>query len=909
MKKNLTLLAALIGFGAFAQNKIEVKGVLYNEQNKAKLIDTDFTIVDLDINGITDHEGNFIIEVPEDIYEIELRVNGFQTIIKTISSATSVNLFLQPEDIGKVDLTTILITGKREKSSEASLLNMQKKSMEIVERIGANQLTKQGISDVASAVVKASGTIKQEGTGVIFVRGLGDRFNSTTLNGFLIPSDNPEYKNINLGIFKTNMVDYISLEKSFYPRMIGDFTGGNIDITSKEYIGKSFVRIGVSNSFNLQTVGSEQFKKQDGSDFIGFKQTELIKNPNPVKQYTFTTSWNPIKGENLFGTGLNIETGGNLKIGSSGKLSIYGYAGFDNDYIYTTGEENVVSSVGTYMKRLAVNRSTYSTNTNGLLNIIYSINTNNKLAFISNFIHSSEQDFRIFQGYLMDTAENGKAYIQRADNKMTSIYVNQLFGEHKFSKDWQLNWGGSYNNILSNRPNRMQNSMVFDDKLGGYVLMVNSPGDNNRYYDQLNGADLQVKFDLTKKWDKLKVTFGSYGFYKKRDFEATQINLRARTSTQLVDPNNLDAFFNRDNFNNGLIELSTFRGLGTSNLPNLLSPLSYKAEQQIFSAYVNAEYELAENFLIQAGLRNDFINLMVDWNTNVGQLRGKVDRNYNKILPSLNMKYSLNDNQNLRLSASKTYTLPQVKEMAPFAYDDVTTTTYGQSSIYPSDNYNTDLKWEIFPTKEEVISVTAFGKYIKNPITRVNVASASANDLTYVNTGNYGYVYGLELEFRKNLIQFSNDSKLYAIINAAVLNSKQELNFDKVRDETGISSAFTNSSEQMMGASPFSGNISLGYSVNFDNQKKLDAMLVYGYVSENIYAIGTQERGSQVQKGINLLDINLRYNISDKASFSINGKNLLNPAIRISQKNSGTDYILNTYNRGIQLGIGFSYKL
>ncbi|MDR2205455.1 MAG: hypothetical protein LBE36_04795 [Flavobacteriaceae bacterium] len=58
--------------------------------------------------------------------------------------------------------------------------------MEVVERIGAVQLSKQGVGDATTAVTKATGTQKQEGSGQIFARGLGDRYNGATLKGFYI---------------------------------------------------------------------------------------------------------------------------------------------------------------------------------------------------------------------------------------------------------------------------------------------------------------------------------------------------------------------------------------------------------------------------------------------------------------------------------------------------------------------------------------------------------------------------------------------------------------------------------------------------------------------------------------------------------------------------------------------------
>lgn len=909
MKRNLTLLLLLGSSALFAQTNIKLEGTLFDQKTNQPLKEKTFIIENFNIQAKTDKKGHYEISIPDDAVEIDLKIDGYQTITQSLTDSNNYNLYLNPIDISNIDLSTAVVTATKNKSSEANLLNMQKKSSEIVERIGAEQLTKQGVSDVATAITKASGTIKQEGSGIIFVRGLGDRFNSTTLNGLSIPSDDPENKNLNLEIFKTNMVDYISLEKSFYPRMIGDFAGANIDIVSKEQTGKAYVRVGLNSSVNLQTIDNNKFKLQDGPNFYGFKKNELPTNVNPVKQYAFDTSWDYKRGKNTFNSGLDLEAGGNLKIGAQGRLSIYGYVGFDNDYRYREGEENVVSAVGNYLKQLNVERSTYSTNTNGLLNLIYRINPKHKLMYTSNVIHSSVQDFRIFRGYLMDTAENGKGLIHRADNKITTVYANQLFGEHKLEKNWNLNWGGSINYIESERPNRLQNTMLFNDNVGAYTLAINSPGDNQRYFDKLTGFDYQGKIDLSKKWDRLKVTAGAYGIYKRRDFDATQINLRARASNQIVDPNNLDAFFNATNFNNGLIELSTLRGLGTSNLTNLLDPLSYITEQKIYSGYFSAEYEINDRWLIQVGLRNDYINLMVDWDTNIGQLKGRINNDYNKLLPALNVKYSINNNQNLRFSASKTYSLPLEKEMAPFAYNDVTNTTYGQPNLYPTDNYNAEMKWELFPTKDEVISISAFGKYIKNPIARVNVASASANDLTYVNTGDYGYVYGTEMELRKNLIKFSSNSKIYTIINASILNSSQKLDFDKVRNETGIATAFTKKEEQMMGASRFSGNASFGYSADLGRKKTIDAMIVYGYIGKNVYAIGTQERGSQIQKAINLLDANIKLNLSEKTSISVYGKNLLNPNYTIQQKNSGTNYNLINYNRGIQLGIGFSHTL
>ena len=147
---------------------------------------------------------------------------------------------------------------------------------------------------------------------------------------------------------------------------------------------------------------------------------------------------------------------------------------------------------------------------------------------------------------------------------------------------------------------------------------------------------------------------------------------------------------------------------------------------------------------------SDQIYQSVEWQTQVDPIG---DKNYFTkvgVLPNVTAKYELNDKQNLRFGASKTYTLPQFKETAPFIYEEINQQKIGNKDLYPSDDYNFDLKWEYFPKNEEVIAVTGFGKYIQNPMNEVTIASSS-NDISYVNTGDWGYAAGIEFEGKKIL--------------------------------------------------------------------------------------------------------------------------------------------------------------
>ena len=279
-------------------------------------------------------------------------------------------------------------------------------------------------------------------------------------------------------------------------------------------------------------------------------------------------------------------------------------------------------------------------------------------------------------------------------------------------------------------------------------------------------------------------------------------------------------------------------------------------------------------------------------------------------LPSLVMKYELNDKQNLRFGASKTYTLPQFKERALFVYEDITEVKIGNPDLYPSDNYNIDLKWEMFPKSEEIISVGAFGKYIKNPINEITIAS-STNDISYVNTGNKGYVAGIEAEFRKVLFDTgeNNTRKITAGLNASYMYTTQDLSGKKVGDETRYEVNFSKDKAAFTGASPLLLNADISFLKEWnDKNNNLSATLAYSYFSDRLYAIGTNYKGDQVDKAVGSLDFILKSKLNKNLGLGINAKNLLNPKIRRVQENDNGDVTLLSYTKGLNLSLGLSYQ-
>lgn len=285
-------------------------------------------------------------------------------------------------------------------------------------------------------------------------------------------------------------------------------------------------------------------------------------------------------------------------------------------------------------------------------------------------------------------------------------------------------------------------------------------------------------------------------------------------------------------------------------------------------------------------------------------------------LPSLNAKYSINEKHNLKFATSKTYTLPQFKERAPFLYEEVGQSYFGNPYLYNSTDYNADLKWEYFPKNGEVISVTGFGKLIQNPINEITVVSAT-NDITWVNSGKQAVGLGVEFELRKKIYEIEsgeNKTNLNFGVNASYLHTDQDLDEEKVRRETEetINASFTEDRSKLSGASDLLVNTDLSFNKDFSSEKAVTATLAAGYFSERIAAIGVNDKGNLVDYNPNIvgsLDFILKYKINKNLGIGISAKNLTDPTFKRKQIGTlgNSDIIIDSYKKGRNFSFSLKY--
>lgn len=940
MKKLQLVFFTFLSLVSFAQETGTIQGKLTDKElNDEPLIFGNVLIKGTTLGTTSDFDGLFEFNnLQAGTYTLEISFLGYETI-------TADNIEVKAGEITKVKfslgasqgvvLEEVVVVTSKSKESEAALLVEQKNAVAMSTAIGSQELAKKGVSDAATAVTKTTGVSKQEGSGTIFVRGLGDRYNMTTLNKLPLPSNNPSRKNIELGMFTTDIVEYIGIDKTFIASNYGDFSGANINIKTKDFKGSSFIDFSLGSGVNTEVSKADTFYLNDGPNKSGFYYKSYPQFP--LNNYNFTTSWDRTIENNPINRNASIKGGLSFFLGDNTKVNFFGMASHNNDYSYQNGIiRGGITVSGLARRDFTYDSFKYNTNSTAM-GTIGIRHLDHFIQFNSLYTNTSSQSQNEYNGVVdaFDYAPEGGAVIQRSVFDRTVLLVNQLLGDHKLSDSFSFNWGTSYNitqNVIPNRRQTMISPDNWDNPQGpkSFQQTLNS-SDNHRFFQNLSEEEFAANLEMQYQFNKNEedeyqgvLSFGYNGRMKSVDFKATQFNFRitrrlygAVVDQPIVnDVHNLDNYFNLENRNAGLFSIETFRG--NINTPSALAPQTYDGTQNIHATYTNLTYKLSNKTTAVVGLRAEKINQTINWSTSLDPSGGSASFNATELLPTASVKIALKEDQNLKLAASKTYTLPQFKERALFQYEDVTQVSFGNPSLYASTDYNFDVKWELFPKRSELISVGGFAKYIQNPINDVTVNSAT-NDLSYVNTGNSATVFGVEFETRKDLINHEKEIEATFLktlltfgFNASYLISDQELNSQKVIDETTaagilpLSVDFTNSSDKLTGASDLLLNADLSFSKDLKENKTLNITTAYNYYSDRIYALGTEGKGNLVDKGLGSLDLIMKSDLTNNLSLGFSAKNILNPEVQRIQDIQNIKVL--SYKRGASVKLSLSYN-
>ena len=882
------LLLVLSTMTAMAGN---IKGTVLDKQTKEPLTGATIQITGTALGVVADIDGNYTLNVNDGTYTITVRYIGYKDILLNSIKVKAETLLNFEMESDAQALGEVSVVAKKNLEGERALQMERQKATLAIENLGAKEMSIKGISNVEEGVKKITG-ISIASAGQLIVRGLGDRYSTTTLNGLPIASPNPDNKLIPLDIFPASTVQNITVSKVYDASAFADYSGAHIDISTKENVGSDFLSISFNAGGKFNTLGKDFYRMdRDGSLFKtpSLDQKLIDMSLTDFEEYArhnrlFNTSFQVSRKTALPEFGGNIGFGKRFTLGGN-EVSVLGSIGVSND-LQTMDNASIRTLEATGNTLNEFNYDSYSNELKiaALGNLGYSFRTSDHIGYTFFYARNA------IDTYMRREGVDYEDHHLIGSNNVTHIYSlqnHQVNGKHYFGKQWDLNWSGSYSKTSSDEPDRRQVMFIReDDQIKLFKL---NRQETMRYFGSLN-EDEWVG-DLTASYrfgDNNKLQAGFTYKDKNRDYMGTRFyyNLNKLNPT-ITDIYDTDSFLNMENVENGSITIDRKKQPKDS----------YTAGNSIYAGYIATEYYPAAPLLVNLGVRYEISKQWVDYYTDGGKAE-RSELNKNDLFPSLNMKYQMNEKNSLRFAFSRTVTRPSFIEMAPFLYQESygSTQIRGNADLQNGYNYNIDLRYELFEKNGDMLSITAYYKHLKAPIERVQTLSGGSAVHSFRNADN-GMATGVEIEFRKEIVK-----DLRFGVNGSYMYTNVKL------PEGG---AYTNSQRALQGASPYLANADLTYSPAFSNDRQLSVALLYNLQGPRIHSVGISGLGDIKQQPVHTLNFTGSYRFNRRFAVKLQVNDLLNQDILFKQEvpTTGDKVEVERFRKGTGFEVGFSYDL
>lgn len=788
-------------------------------------------------------------------------------------------------------LENAVVTGRKNFETISALQQERKNSAFAIENMGAREMSVKGLSNAQESVSKLSG-ISIASAGQLIVRGLGDRYSTTTLNGLPIASPNPDNKLIPLDIFPSSTIQNITVSKVYEASSFADYSGAHVDISTKEGKSDDFFGVSFSTGGYFGTIFRDFYKMDSRSLFASPRLDPEVENLkySQFADYSrnnriFDTSFQVRKKSALPDLNGNIGFGKNFRVGSQ-TLSLLASASIKSgnetmqDAYYRTYE---ASSEGNLMNSYIYDGYTSKLDIAALLNLEYTLRESDHIGLTAFFARNAKDTY-------MDRQGNNflEGYDLVGINSVSHYYMlqnYQLSGHHELGgHKWLIDWGASYSLTSSDEPDRRQ--VMFrrgdDGQLSFFQL---NQQETQRYFGKLAEAEAVADIRATYSFnDDDRIRFGLTAKDKSREFRTTRFyyNLKQLTGN-IDDVHDMDSYLNFENIASGLVSIDRKQHARDK----------YDAFNLIGAAFVEGDFKFGEKWFLNAGLRFEASRQSVDYNDDVEDKTRNLDAF--DLFPAVNLKFAVTEQSALRLALSRTITRPSFVEMAPFLYQE----SFGGAQIRGNDalengyNYNIDLKYEFFrENSSDMAAVTGYFKYLDNPIERTQRVAGGATEHSFQNAEN-GLAAGVEVEVRKLIVKYLTFSA-----NASYMFTNVKL------PEGGV---YTNAERSLQGASPYLVNADITYSPKFSNGAGLNLAVLYNLQGPRIQSVGILGLGDVTQQPFHSLDFAGSYDFNEHFSLKVGIKNILNSSVKYIQDIPDADRTVEV--EGWRIGTGFELGL
>lgn len=933
-----------------------IRGQVIDGENGEPLFSANAVIKGTQIGATTDFDGNFELRAEPGTYELELSFIGMSNLtitdVKVIAGEVTVidPVKLEP---ASSQLAEVVITSEAVRNSEAALVTVKRKSTNLMDGISAAKLRKTGDSDAGDAAKRVTG-VSVEGGKYVYVRGLGDRYTKTMLNGVDIPGLDPDKNSMQIDIFPTNLISNLTILKTGLAELPADFTGGVVNIETKEFPTKKILDVSVGVSYNPSMHFNSDYLAYDGgsTDFLGFDDgTRAIPDPNgsgPLPLFdsdqevgAFNRDFNSTLGaENstsLMDYGLGISMGNQYVLESGNKIGYIFSATYDNSRVLYDNIEFGEYQRSRFTDEFQMVEATTQTGVvaennvllGGLGGITYKTFAS-KYKFTAMHLQNSVSK----SAQLNISAKDGAAQVSNYEAFSHNLEFNQrgvtnlLFsGEHYIDGgDWEVEWKVSP--TLSTIQDPDIRKTAFSLSRGDSTFDPGEGGLPSRIWRFLNEVNQVSKIDVRRPHQVMgedaKLKFGLSHVYKYRDYSIFRYNLQQFGGASVVysgDPNEVltdDALFPVGNlaYNPELLEGN-------------LNPNEYQSNVNNFGAYISEEFSPLPSLKAVVGLRaelfqqrhtgRDQVAAQNPNNPNGNILENELVLDGLDLFPSANLIYALNEDMNLRASYFRSIARPSFKELS-FAQilDPISNRTFnGGLFQYPDWDGNLeatrinnfDLRWEYFLSGADIVSVSGFYKSFDNPIELVRIPVA-LRDFQPRNVGN-GTLIGAEFELRKSLGFIRESWEDFAFSgNFTYTYSQIDMNDAEfiARQGAARDGQTIENTRAMAGQAPYIVNAGISYA---GRDNGISSGLFYNVKGRTLEIVGGNLAPDIYTEPFHSLNFtfNKTFGKDDRSSLNIKVSNILNDVREsLYQAYQADAQVFTRLNPGTAVSIGYTYS-
>lgn len=875
-----------------------------------------------DGGALSNMDGRYMIRgVPAGLHTLVAQVIGFgrKTVTGvevTAGATTSLDISVSPQAVAVEGIT---VSASIERGSTTALLGERRKSPVVVDAIGRDQIARSTDGDAAAVLARAPGVSVVDGK-YVYVRGLGERYGSATLNGSALPSPEPDRKTVPLNIVPSDFLESVITAKTYSPNQPGDYAGGLVQIRTRDFPAQQLFKIGLGTSYHSESTGRTGLMYGGGDlDFLampGGSRDLPALGPDRIDSPPHTEEALERIGEQFIGpwagepTSIGVPQSFSLALGNEvglwgGDVPV-GYLVAVNQSTGWNHRDNLIERVFKAAETPEVDytgtSTTRSAELGGLFNLAVDVTPSNRLSLSAIYNRTSSDNARYLIGEHQDFGSLAANY--RVQYLSQALFSTQLKGRHLLSwlGDTRVEWRGAASRASRYEPNTRD--AVYRER-GDVLTYTVAKQSGSIFHADLEewtyggGLDVAVPFEFRDL--PATLSFGGTGDYSDRENFLRRFRFELSGSLPLetlqLPPNQL---FTAENIGP--------HGLGIQEVT--FPEDNYEADQTILAGYALLDVELLPRLRVVGGARledsDQFVQPVPRFVTIADSLAPAENSNTD-LLPGVNLTYEVTDGMNVRLAASRTLARPQFREMAPFGFTDYAGgfLTIGNPALERTLIENYDVRWEWFPTLGSLMAVSGFYKKFDGPI---EAAALPSNELvkTWVNAAS-AENYGVELELRTNLGFLARSLETLSLnTNVSLIRSEVSAGDSAavwlpLEQEVGYYTLIPRE-RPLQGQSPYTVNVSLGYLLP---SLGTNVTLMYNRIGERIDAVGARTLPDIYEEARGVMDLVIEQPLGRGLSAKLGARNLLGSDVEFTQ----ADRVVRWYDPGRVFSLSASWDL